>query len=120
MNSVYSIIHEAEHAMLFPNRGANESFGILMALVLSRVSTPALKDISAIIYETGQMMRRLMYFNGDNVVWKFMVWFGILTGMYYVLVVISNVIAAFVPFILDRRHFKIDRHINVDRASALF
>jgi len=32
MNSVYSIIHEAEHAMLFPNRSANEIAGVLMAL----------------------------------------------------------------------------------------
>src|SRR3954471_13333621 len=32
MNSVYAIIHEAEHAMLFPNRVANEFTGVLMAL----------------------------------------------------------------------------------------
>src|ERR1051325_5754098 len=53
-----------------------------------------------------------LYFDGDNVVWRWMVWFGILTGLYYVLVVSSNIIAATVPFILDRRHFKIDRHVS--------
>ena len=31
-----------------------------------------------------------------------MVWLGILTGLYYLLVVVSNVVAAIVPFILDR------------------
>jgi fatty acid desaturase len=61
-----------------------------------------------------------LYFDGDNVVWKWMVWLGILTGLYYVLVVISNVVAAIAPFVLDRRHFKIDRHVPVDRASAAF
>jgi len=53
-------------------------------------------------------------------VWKWMVWLGILTGMYYVVVVIGNVVAAVAPFILDRRHFTIDRHVPVDRASAAF
>src|SRR4051794_23596814 len=32
MNSVYSVVHEAEHAMLFPNRRLNEAAGIVMAL----------------------------------------------------------------------------------------
>src|SRR4051794_39421429 len=32
MNSVYSIIHEAEHAILFPRRRWNEACGAVMAL----------------------------------------------------------------------------------------
>jgi fatty acid desaturase len=32
MNSVYSIIHEAEHAILFPRRRWNDLAGALMAL----------------------------------------------------------------------------------------
>ena len=32
MNSVYSIIHEAEHGMLFSNRRWNDGTGIVMAL----------------------------------------------------------------------------------------
>src|SRR5215472_8688954 len=32
MNSVYSIIHEAEHAILFPNRRYNDAGGAIMSL----------------------------------------------------------------------------------------
>jgi fatty acid desaturase len=121
MNSVYSIIHEAEHAMLFPNRVANEAAGMFMALFF-----PAPFHLLRQGHIGHHLRNRSddeafdLYFEGDNVVWKWMVWLGILTGFYYLLVVISNVVAAAAPFILDRRHFKIDRHVSVDRASAAF
>jgi len=121
MNSVYSIIHEAEHAILFPSRRFNEAAGVLMALFF-----PAPFHLLRQGHIGHHLRNRSddeafdLYFDGDNIVWRWMVWIGILTGLYYVLVVISNVIAAATPFILDRRHFKIDRHVNVDRASAAF
>ena len=121
MNSVYSIVHEAEHAILFPHAAANETAGVVMALFF-----PAPFHLLRQGHIGHHMRNRSddeafdLYFDGDNVVWRWMVWIGILTGLYYVLVVISNVIAAFVPFVLDRRHFTIERHVNVDRASAAF
>jgi fatty acid desaturase len=121
MNSVYSIIHEAEHAILFPDRRWNEAAGIVMALFF-----PAPFHLLRQGHIGHHLRNRSddeafdLYFDGDNVVWKWMVWLGILTGLYYVLVVISNVVTAAAPFILDRRHFKIDRHVPVDRASAAF
>jgi fatty acid desaturase len=121
MNSVYSIIHEAEHAMLFRNRFANEMAGMLMALFF-----PAPFHLLRQGHIGHHLRNRSddeafdLYFDGDNVVWKWLVWLGILTGLYYVLVVISNVVAVFAPFILDRRYFKVDRHITVDRASSAF
>jgi fatty acid desaturase len=121
MNSVYSVIHEAEHAILFPDRRWNEAGGILMALFF-----PAPFHLLRQGHIGHHLRNRSddeafdLYFDGDNVVWKWMVWFGILTGLYYVLVVISNVVAAVAPFILDRRHFAVERHVPVDRASAAF
>ena len=121
MNSVYSIIHEAEHAILFPDRRWNEAGGVLMALFF-----PAPFHLLRQGHIGHHLRNRSddeafdLYFDGDNVVWKWMVWIGILTGLYYVLVVVSNVVAAVAPFVLDRRHFKIDRHVPVDRASAAF
>jgi len=121
MNSVYSIIHEAEHAMLFANRVSNEIAGAVMALFF-----PAPFHLLRQGHIGHHLRNRSddeafdLYFEGDNVVWKWMVWVGILTGLYYVLVVISNVVAVVAPFILDRRHFKIDRHVKVDRASSAF
>jgi fatty acid desaturase len=121
MNSVYSIIHEAEHAILFANRRINDAAGIVMALFF-----PAPFHLLRQGHIGHHLRNRSddeafdLYFDGDNVLWKWLVWLGILTGLYYVLVIISNVIAAIAPFILDRRHFKIDGHVQVDRASAAF
>ena len=121
MNSVYAIIHEAEHGMLFANRAANEIAGMLMALFF-----PAPFHLLRQGHIGHHLRNRSddeafdLYFQGDNVVWRWMVWIGILTGFYYLLVVITNVIAAIAPFILDRRHFKIDDHVKIDRASSAF
>jgi fatty acid desaturase len=121
MNSVYSVVHEAEHAMLFPNRRANEAAGIVMALFF-----PAPFHLLRQGHIGHHLRNRSddeafdLYFEGDNVVWKWMVWLGILTGLYYLLVVASNVVAALAPFVLDRRHFRIEDRVRVDRASAAF
>jgi fatty acid desaturase len=121
MNSVYSIIHEAEHAMLFPNRRVNEAAGVLMALFF-----PAPFHLLRQGHIGHHLRNRSddeafdLYFDGDNVVWRWLVWLGILTGFYYLLVVLTNAIAIAAPFILDRRHYKVERHVNVDRASAAF
>lgn len=121
MNSVYSIIHEAEHAMLFPNRRANETVGMLMALLF-----PAPFHLLRQGHIGHHLRNRSddeafdLYFEGDNVLWRWLCWLGILTGLYYVLVVASNVLAVVAPFIFDRKHFKVERHVTVDRASAAF
>lgn len=121
MNSVYSVIHEAEHAILFPSRRLNEAVGVVMALFF-----PAPFHLLRQGHIGHHLRNRSddeafdLYFEGDNVIWKWMVWIGILTGLYYVLVVLSNIVAAVAPIILDRRHFKIDRHVPIDRASAAF
>lgn len=121
MNSVYSIIHEAEHAMLFANRKVNEAGGVLMALFF-----PAPFHLLRQGHIGHHLRNRSddeafdLYFESDNVVWKWLVWLGILTGLYYVLVIISNVVAVVCPFILDRKHFRIEDRVKVDRASAAF
>ena len=121
MNSGYAMLHEAEHNLLHPNARVNQTVGAVLALFF-----PAPFHLIRQGHIGHHLRNRSddeafdLYFDGDNVVWKWMVWVGILTGLYYVLVVLSNVVAAFAPFILDRRHFKIDRHVSVDRASAAF
>src|SRR6266478_4331610 len=121
MNSVYAVIHEAEHAMLFSNSKVNEAAGVLMALMF-----PAPFHLLRQGHIGHHMRNRSddeafdLYFDGDNVIWRWLVWIGILTGLYYLLVVMSNVLALVAPFIFDRKHFKVERHVSVDRASAAF
>jgi fatty acid desaturase len=121
MNSVYSIVHEAEHAMLFRRRRLNDGVGIAMALLF-----PAPFHLLRQGHLGHHQRNRSddeafdLYFDGDHVVWRWMVWYGILTGMYYVVVVLSNVAAVFLPFILDRRHYRIEERVSVDRPGAAF
>ncbi len=121
MQSVYSTVHEAEHAMLFADRRLNEAAGVVLALFF-----PAPFHLIRQGHIGHHLRNRSddeafdLYFKGDNLVWRWFAWLGILTGLYYLLVVFSNVIAAFCPFILDRRHFRIEGRVKVDRASAAF
>ena len=100
MNSVYSIVHEAEHAMLFPNRRANEITGVAMALFF-----PAPFHLIRQGHIGHHLRNRSddeafdLYFDGDNVVWRWLCWLGILTGLYYVLVVLSIVVLVIYAFL---------------------
>ena len=116
MNSVYGTVHEAEHGMLLPNRRANDAVGAGLALLFPGPFH---------LLRQGHLGHHLrnrsddeafdLYFDGDNLVWRWMCWVGILTGGFYLLVYVSNGVAAVCPFVFDRRHYKV-----MDRASAAF
>lgn len=115
MNSVYSIIHEAEHAMLFSNRRWNDFAGAAMALLF-----PAPFHLIRQGHLGHHLRNRSddeafdFYFEGDHKVWKILVWYGILTGLYWVVVVLSNVVFLLLPFRSDKKYW------HVDQASTAF
>jgi fatty acid desaturase len=115
MNSVYSIIHEAEHAMLFNNRFWNDLAGSLMALCF-----PAPFHLIRQGHLGHHLRNRSddeafdFYFEEDHKIWKILVWYGILTGLYWVVVVLSNVVFLLFPFTLDKKYW------HVDQASKAF
>lgn len=121
MNSVYSVIHEAEHAMLFANRRANDWVGTLMALLFPAPFS---------LIRQGHLGHHLrnrsddeafdLYFEGDSVIWRWMVWIGILTGFYYLTVVLANVVVVFAPGLLDRSKGRVEDRIGVDRPGKAF
>ena len=110
MNSVYSIIHEAEHAMLFSNRGWNDLAGAGMALFF-----PAPFHLLRQGHLGHHLRNRSddeafdFYFEGDHKVWKILVWYGILTGFYWVVVILSNVVFLFLPFKEDKKYWQVDQ-----------
>ena len=110
MNSVYAIIHEADHGMLFPRRALNDAGGILMSLFF-----PAPFHLLRQGHLGHHQRNRSddeafdLYFEGEHPVWKYMQLYGTLTGLYWLVVVISNVVVLAFPFILDRRYFAFDR-----------
>ncbi len=115
MNSVYSVIHEAEHAMLFSNRRWNEIAGIFMALFF-----PAPFHLIRQGHLGHHLRNRSddeafdFYFEEDHRLWKILVLYGILTGFYYVIVVLSNVVFLVLPFREDKKYW------HVDQASVAF
>lgn len=110
MTSVYSIIHEAEHAMLFSNRRANDWAGAIMALFF-----PAPFHLIRQGHLGHHLRNRSddeafdLYFEGDHKVWKILVWYGILTGLYWVVVVLSNVVFLLLPFRADKKYWQVDQ-----------
>jgi fatty acid desaturase len=74
------------------------------------------------------------YFEGDHKVWRVLVWYGILTGFYWIVVVLSNVVFVLLPFRSDKNYWQVDqastafmeslnpsyrRHIRLEGAAAI-
>lgn len=135
MNSVYSTIHEAEHAMLFSNRRWNELIGAVLALFF-----PAPFHLIRQGHLGHHLRNRSddeafdFYFEGDHKLWRILVLYGILTGFYYVVVVLSNVVFLLLPFREDKKYWHVDqpsaafmeslnpryrRHIRLEAAAAI-
>jgi fatty acid desaturase len=110
MNSVYSIIHEAEHAMLFTNRRWNDVGGAIMALFF-----PAPFHLIRQGHLGHHFRNRSddeafdFYFEGDHRLWRCLVLYGILTGCYWIVVVLSNVVFLFMPFAANKKYWNFDR-----------
>jgi len=110
MNSVYSIIHEAEHAMLFPDRRWNDLAGAIMALFF-----PAPFHLIRQGHLGHHFRNRSddeafdFYFEGDHRLWRHLVLYGILTGCYWIVVVMSNVVFLFFPFAANKKYWEFDR-----------
>ena len=110
MNSAYSIIHEAEHGILFPNRFWNDFAGSCMALFF-----PAPFHLLRQGHLGHHLRNRSddeafdLYFEEDHRLWRGIIFYGIITGFYWVVVVLSNVVFLFLPFSTRTRYWEFDR-----------
>jgi fatty acid desaturase len=110
MNSVYAVVHEAEHRILFAKLWINEAAGTLMALFF-----PAPFHLLRQGHLGHHMRNRSddeafdLYFAEDNRVWKHCVLYGILTGGYWLFVVAGNVVVLLLPFLYQERYWQFDR-----------
>jgi fatty acid desaturase len=110
MVGVYSIIHESEHGILFSDSRANLAGGVLMA---------AFFPIPFHLLRQGHLGHHLrnrsddeafdLWFEGESPIWKWMQWVGILTGLFYLVIVIGNFAVLILPFIFKQRWFTFDR-----------
>ncbi|MEQ1748456.1 MAG: fatty acid desaturase [Prosthecobacter sp.] len=110
MNSAYTMMHEAEHQLLHPKRWLNDLVGMVLALFF-----PAPFHLARQGHLGHHMRNRSddeafdFYFEGESKVWKFLQLYGVLTGLFWVVIVLTNVIAVFAPQILRSKAVRIDR-----------
>ena len=109
-NSIYSVVHEAEHGILHPNRRVNDALGVMMALLF-----PAPFHLIRQGHLGHHQRNRSddeafdFYFDDEVPLLKFLQLYGILTGLFWVTVVLANVLVLIWPTALRRRHFEYDR-----------
>ena len=109
-NSVYSVIHESEHRILHPNPRVNDAIGIAMALFF-----PAPFHLIRQGHLGHHMRNRSddeafdLYFEDEYPVLKWLQLYGIITGVYWMSVVLANVVVLLAPFLLQRKLWEYDR-----------
>jgi len=98
MNTGYVLCHEAEHDIFHPNRKINDCMGMIISLFF-----PASFQLRRQGHIGHHLRNRTddeafdSYFEGENPVWKYVQFYGILTGFFWLMIVISNFIAVINP-----------------------
>ncbi|HVU27016.1 MAG TPA: fatty acid desaturase [Verrucomicrobiae bacterium] len=112
MNTGYALCHEAEHDIFHPNKMVNDVCGSIVTLFF-----PASFQLRRQGHLGHHLRNRTddeafdLYFEGENPVWKWLQFYGILTGFFWLVIVISNFIAVINPQWLAMK-------TNLDRPTA--
>jgi fatty acid desaturase len=111
MNSVYALLHEAEHNILHPDRRVNEWAGVLLALFF-----PAPFHLLRQGHLGHHLRNRSddeafdLYFGEGDRLWKSLQFYGgIMTGLYWVVVALTNLIALVRPGLVRGDAVRFDR-----------
>jgi len=114
--TIFSLLHEATHGVLFPNPNLNYILGLLAALFFPTSFT--LQKVSHLGHHERnrtRVERFDMYEPGENRTLKFLQWYGILTGMYYFLSPLMCIVLLIFPKILS---WKILRGTVISRQTS--
>ncbi len=110
MKSAYAMLHEAEHGILHIRPGINNLVGVILALFF-----PAPFHMIRQGHLGHHLRNRSddeafdFYFEGENQLWKKLQLYGILTGGFWVVIFLSNIVTVFWPGFLKPRNFSFDR-----------
>ncbi|MGH9723181.1 MAG: fatty acid desaturase family protein [Bryobacteraceae bacterium] len=110
MNTGYALIHEAEHGMFHPSPRWNAAAGVVLALFF-----PAPFHLIRQGHLGHHMRNRSddeafdFYFEGENPVWKYAQLYGTLTGMFWLVIALSNFAVVVSPKLLLPRYGRFDR-----------
>ena len=109
-NSIYAMLHEAEHRILLPSRKWNDLFGSFLGLFFPAPFHLLRQGHLGHHYRNRSDDEAFdFYFDGENPGWKWVQLYGILTGFFWVSVILSNIIVLVCPFILKKSFFRFDR-----------
>jgi fatty acid desaturase len=98
MNSAYAMLHEAEHGILHPHRGVNDFVGTALALFFpAPFHLIRQGHIGHHIRNRSDDEAFDLYFADESRFWKCVQLYGTLTGLFWVLIYLTNVIVIFAP-----------------------
>ena len=98
MNSAYAMLHEAEHGMLHPHRGVNDFVGAVLALFFpAPFHLIRQGHIGHHIRNRSDDEAFDLYFDGESRLWKCVQLYGTLTGLFWVLIYVTNFFVLFRP-----------------------
>jgi fatty acid desaturase len=110
MNSGYAMLHEAEHNLLHPNSKVNDTVGTILALFF-----PAPFHLIRQGHLGHHLRNRSddeafdLYFEGENRFWKYLQLYGILTGMFWLLIYLANFAVLLKPSIVKPHRARFNR-----------
>jgi fatty acid desaturase len=110
MNTGYAVVHEAEHGLFHRDKRINTAAGVILALFF-----PAPYHL----IRQGRLGHHLrnrsddeafdFYFEGDNPALKYLQLYGTLTGMFWLVIALSNFLVVLSPGLLAPRYGRFDR-----------
>lgn len=110
MNSGYALLHEAEHNLFHPDPRVNQIGGALLALFF-----PAPFHLLREGHLGHHLRNRSddeafdFYFDGERPIWKHLQFYGILTGLFWAVIVLGNLLALLRPALLQPKYASFDR-----------
>lgn len=98
MNSAYAMLHEAEHGMLHPHRGWNDFVGtVLAAFFPAPFHLIRQGHIGHHVRNRSDDEAFDLYFENESRFFKFMQLYGTLTGLFWLLIYVTNFVVLFRP-----------------------
>jgi fatty acid desaturase len=109
-NSIYSSLHEAEHGILLPSRMWNNTLGALLGIFFPAPFHLLRQSHLGHHYRNRSDDEAFdLYFDDDNPIWKWLQLYGILTGLFWLTIAVSNILLIVLPSRVMRRFLAFDR-----------
>ena len=110
MNSAYAMLHEGEHNLLHADARVNQVVAAVLALFFpAPFHLIRQGHIGHHIRNRSDDEAFDLYFADENRFWKYLQLYGTLTGMFWVLIAVTNIIIVLYPPIITPRQARFDR-----------